>query len=89
VASEEGAAADVAKQRLDEQVRAALGDAVSVATEVIHGSTFRVLLQASETADLLVLDAPSRADFASAPLLAHRLVAAAECPLVIMPPATH
>ncbi|MDQ1513970.1 MAG: hypothetical protein QOC59_1812, partial [Microbacteriaceae bacterium] len=35
-----------------------------------------------------VLDAPGRIEFPEAPLLAHRLIYAAECPVVIMPPAT-
>jgi Universal stress protein family len=82
------AAIAAAKAQLEEHVRAALGDGASVATEIVHGSTFRVLLQASETADLLVLDAPSRVEFPEAPLLAHRLVYAAECPVVIMPPSS-
>jgi hypothetical protein len=77
-----------AKARLDDHVRATLGDDAGAHTEVVGGSTFRVLLQASETADLLVLDAPGRVEFPEAPLLAHRLIYAAECPVVIMPPAT-
>jgi len=82
------ASLEEAKARLDEQVRATLGEDSGVHTEVVGGSTFRVLLQASETADLLVLDAPGRVEFPEAPLLAHRLIYAAECPIVIMPPAT-
>lgn len=83
----EGSLAE-AKEELRAQVRQALGDEVEVETEVVRGSTFRVLLQASETADLLVLDAPRRIEFPEAPMLAHRLVYSAECPVVIMPPAT-
>ena len=77
-----------AKGRLADQVRGALGESSGVRSEVVHGSTFRVLLQASETADLLVLDAPSRLDLAEGPNLARRLIYAAECPVVIMPPKT-
>jgi len=77
-----------ARDRLTDQVRTALGGEAQVSTEVIHGSTFRVLLQASETADLLVLDAPRRLELPEGPTLAHRLIYAAECPVVIMPPKT-
>ena len=59
---------------------------VEVVTEVVHGSTFRVLLQASETAELLVLDAPSRLELPEGPTLARRLIYNAECPVVLMPP---
>jgi nucleotide-binding universal stress UspA family protein len=77
-----------ARAELAAQVREALGEDAEVKTEVVRGSTFRVLLQASETADLLVLDAPRRIEFPEAPMLAHRLIYSAECPVVIMPPAT-
>ena len=77
-----------AKGRLEDQVRAALGTETDVRSEVVHGSSFRVLLQASETAELLVLDAPSRLDLIEGPNLARRLIYAAECPVVIMPPKT-
>jgi hypothetical protein len=75
-----------AKGRLDDQVHAALGAKAEVRSEVVHGSTFRVLLQASETAELLVLDAPRRLELPEGPTLARRLIYAAECPVVIMPP---
>jgi Universal stress protein family len=77
-----------AKARLTAHVADALGEDGRVDTEIVHGSTFRVLLQASETADLLVLDAPSRLDLLDGPTLARRLIYAAECPIVIMPPKT-
>ena len=77
-----------AKARLTAQVADALGEDGAVDTEIVHGSTFRVLLQASETADLLVLDAPSRLDLLDGPTLARRLIYSAECPVVIMPPKT-
>jgi hypothetical protein len=75
-----------ARDRLADQVRHALGDGVQVFTEIVHGSTFRVLLQASETAELLVLDAPPRLELPEGPTLGRRLIYAAECPVVIMPP---
>ncbi|HEV7624025.1 MAG TPA: universal stress protein [Amnibacterium sp.] len=82
------AAVGEARERLADQVRAALGDGAQVFTEIVHGSRFRVLLQASETADLLVLDAPRRLELPEGPTLARRLIYAAECPVVIMPPKT-
>ena len=69
--------------RLESQVRVALGPDGSARSEVIHGGKVRVLLQAAETADLLVLDAPRRPRLG--PVLAHRLVYVAECPVVTMP----
>ena len=77
-----------AREQLAEQVRHALGDSVQVFTEIVHGSTFRVLLQASETAEMIVLDAPRRLELPEGPTLARRLIYAAECPVVIMPPKT-
>jgi hypothetical protein len=72
-----------ATDRLQSQVRSALGDDASVRVEVIHGGKVRVLLQAAETADVLVIDAPRRPRLG--PVLAHRLVYVAECPVVTMP----
>jgi hypothetical protein len=85
---DESTSMDESRARLEAQVRDALGESARVATEIVHGSTFRVLLQASETAELLVLDAPSRLDLLEGPTLARRLIYAAECPVVIMPPKT-
>jgi hypothetical protein len=72
-----------ATERLQSQVRSALGDDAPARVEVIHGGKVRVLLQAAETADLLVLDAPRRPRLG--PVLAHRLAYVAECPVVTMP----
>jgi hypothetical protein len=72
-----------AVDRLESQVRSVLGPDVAVRAEVIHGGKVRVLLQAAETADLLVLDAPRRPRLG--PVLAHRLAYVAECPVVTMP----
>jgi nucleotide-binding universal stress UspA family protein len=81
-------AISAARTQLADAVRDALGESVQVLTEIVHGSTFRVLLQASETAELLVLDAPRRLELPEGPTLARRLIYAAECPVVIMPPKT-
>lgn len=72
-----------ATERLRSQVRSALGDDANVRLEVVHGGKVRVLLQAAETADVLVLDAPRRPRLG--PVLAHRLTYVAECPVVTMP----
>jgi hypothetical protein len=74
---------DDALRRLQGQVRAVLGDDGAARAEVIHGGKVRVLLQAAETADLLVLDAPRRPRLG--PVLAHRLIYVAECPVITMP----
>jgi hypothetical protein len=68
---------------LQNQVRSALGEDAGARIEVIHGGKVRVLLQAAETADVLVLDAPRRPRLG--PVLAHRLTYVAECPVVTMP----
>jgi Universal stress protein family len=70
-------------ERLQSMVRSALGPDAAARAEVVHGGKVRVLLQAAETADLLVLDAPRRPRLG--PVLAHRLAYVAECPLVTMP----
>jgi len=72
-----------AVRRLQSQIRSALGEDGAARAEVIHGGKVRVLLQAAETADLLVLDAPRRPRLG--PVLAHRLVYVAECPVLTMP----
>ena len=43
-----------------------------------------MLIEASEGADLLVVDAPRQ--LMAGPMFAHRLVYAASCPVVVMPP---
>ena len=70
-------------EQLEGQVRSALGPDASARAEVVHGGKVRVLLQAAETADVLVLDAPRRPRLG--PVLAHRLVYVAECPIITMP----
>jgi hypothetical protein len=72
-----------ALRRLQGQVRGVLGEDGAARAEVIHGGKVRVLLQAAETADLLVLDAPRRPRLG--PVLAHRLIYVAECPVITMP----
>ncbi len=54
--------------------------------EIHDGTALSVLQALSEQAELLVLDAPRRTDLKTNPMLAHRLVYQAGCPVVIMPP---
>ena len=69
---------------LEQDVSSVLGEAHGVELRVLHGRRRRALLNASQEADLLVIDAP-RAPSMS-PLLAQRIVYAASCPVVVMPP---
>lgn len=70
--------------RLTADVEAVLGRGHGVELRVVRGDRRRALLDAARGADLLVVDAPR--SLASAPLFAHRLVYAARCPVVVMPP---
>ncbi|MGG5258070.1 universal stress protein [Phycicoccus avicenniae] len=73
-----------ATSRLVADVSGVLGDDHGVELRVVRGDRRRALLDAARDADLLVVDAPR--SMASAPLFAHRLVYAAPCPVVVMPP---
>ncbi len=73
-----------ALSRLVSDVAGVLGPDHGVDVRVTRGDRHRALLGAAEDADLLVIDAPR--SVASAPLFAHRLVYAASCPVVVMPP---
>lgn len=75
-----------AEQALQDDVRQALGPQHAARCEIRDGTPLRVLNELSATAALLVLDAPRRTDFKTTPMLAHRLVYQASCPVVIMPP---
>ncbi|MEO7059903.1 MAG: universal stress protein [Lapillicoccus sp.] len=73
--------------RLAADVAKVLGPDHSVECRLIHGGRRKVLVAAARAADLLVLDAPRPSDLSVGPMFAHRLVYAAPCPVVIMPPA--
>lgn len=73
-----------AMARLVSDVAGVLGPDHGVELRVVRGDRRRALLEAARDADLLVVDAPR--SLASAPLFAHRLVYAAHCPVVVMPP---
>ena len=69
---------------LERHVSAVLGEAHGAEVRVLHGRRRRALINVSQEADLLVIDAP-RAPSMS-PLLAQRIIYAASCPVVVMPP---
>lgn len=65
-------------------VAAALGEDHDAELRVVRGGKRKVLLEAAADADLLVVDAPRT--LTGAPLFAQRIVYAAACPVVVMPP---
>ncbi|GGB79187.1 hypothetical protein N798_01675 [Knoellia flava TL1] len=69
---------------LEADVAAILGDDHGAEVRVVRGGKRKVLLAAAQEADLLVIDAPR--SFTGPPLFAQRLVYAASCPVVVMPP---
>ena len=71
--------------QLERDVAEVLGPDHGAEVRVIRGGKRRGLLDQAREADLLVIDAP-RAPSMS-PLLAQRIVYAATCPVVVMPPA--
>ncbi len=73
-----------AETDLAQDVAEVLGEGHRAEIRVIHGSKRRGLINESHGADVLVIDAP-RAPSMS-PLLAHRIIYAASCPVVVMPP---
>jgi len=75
-----------AQARLEQDVAATLGADPDPDVEVrlVRGGKYQVLVKAAVGADLLVLDAPRQ--LLAGPMFAHRLVYAASCPVVVMPP---
>ncbi len=69
---------------LERDVAEVLGEEHAAEIRVVYGSKRRGLINQSREADVLVIDAP-RAPSMS-PLLAQRVVYAASCPVVVMPP---
>jgi hypothetical protein len=69
---------------LEADVAEALGPDHGAEVHALRGGKRKVLLAAAEAADLLVVDAPRK--FTGAPMFAQRLVYAAACPVVVMPP---
>lgn len=74
-----------ALQQLAGDVAAVLGPDHGAEIRCVSGGPRKTLLKAAVDADLLVIDAPRA--LTSAPLFAHRIVYAASCPVVVMPPA--
>ncbi|QNN52323.1 universal stress protein [Nocardioides mesophilus] len=70
--------------QLEHDVAEVLGDDHGVEVRVVHGGRRRGLLNEAREADLLVIGAPRKPSMS--PLLAHRIVYAATCPVVVMPP---
>jgi hypothetical protein len=73
-----------ARVRLEQDVDAVLGEGHPADLQLVRGGKLKVLLRAAEGADLLVVDAPRQ--LVAGPMFAHRLVYAASCPVVVMPP---
>ena len=73
-----------ALRRLEQDVADVFGSGHGAEVRLVRGGKLTVLLQAAEGADLLVLDAPRQ--LLAGPMFAHRLVYAAACPVVVMPP---
>ena len=63
---------------------AALGEGHAAEVRLVRGGRLKVLLKAAAEADLLVVDAPRQ--LVAGPMFAHRLLYAATCPVVVMPP---
>lgn len=74
-----------ARRKLTADVAAALGADHQAELRLVRGGRLKSLLQAAAEADLLVVDAPRQ--LSAGPMFAHRLVYAASCPVVILPPA--
>ena len=69
---------------LERDVAEVLGEDHGVELRVVRGGKRRGLIDQARGADLLVIDAPRTPSMS--PLLAHRIVYAAPCPVVVMPP---
>jgi nucleotide-binding universal stress UspA family protein len=74
----------LAHETLQQDVASVLGADHQAELRLVRGGKFQVLLKAAAEADLLVVDAP-RQLFAG-PMFAHRLIYAASCPVLVMPP---
>lgn len=73
-----------ARKALEDDVAAVLGDDHNAELRLVRGSKLKVLLEAATEADLLVVDAPRQ--LVAGPMFAHRLIYAATCPVLAMPP---
>jgi hypothetical protein len=73
-----------ARAQLEHDVEAVLGPDHDAELRLVRGGRYKVLTQAAVGADLLVVDAPRT--LMAGPMFAHRLIYAASCPVVVMPP---
>ncbi|WP_375425711.1 universal stress protein [uncultured Friedmanniella sp.] len=73
-----------AQEALAADVAATLGADHAAEIRLVRGGKYGVLIKAAAGADLLVVDAPRQ--LLAGPMFAHRLVYAASCPVVVMPP---
>jgi hypothetical protein len=73
-----------ARSALQADVAAVLGQDHGAEIRLVRGGRFKVLTAAAAEADLLVVDAPRQ--LLMGPMFAHRLIYAASCPVVVMPP---
>ena len=76
-----------ASQALRNHVAEVLGSERGVNCKLVRGTPGNVLLKESAGAGLLIMGAPRNWAVSQAPLLAHKLIYNAACPVVIMPPA--
>jgi len=83
-ASDTGSLERDEQQRFEEDVREVLGDDHGAELRLVRGNSRRALIAEAGDADLLVIDAPRGPSMS--PLLAHRIVYSASCPVVVMPP---
>ncbi len=74
-----------AQAALEADVADALGPDHQAECRVLHGGKRKSLLAAARSADLLVIDTARSPSSSS--MLSHRIVSAATCPVVILPPA--
>ncbi len=72
------------RTKLARDVAEVLGEDHEAEIRVIHGSKRRGLLNIAHEADILVIDAPQSPSMS--PMLAQRIIYAAPCPVVVMPP---
>lgn len=86
VPEDSGAAQAAELSTLEQDVAQVLGPDHGVEVKLLVGGKRKALLQAAKDADLLVVDAPRRLDLTALPGFAGRLVYAAACPVVVMPP---
>ena len=82
--SHESDVAQLAEESLTADVAATLGADHDAELRLVRGGRFNVLIKAAAGADLLVIDAPRA--LVVGPMFAHRLIYAAACPVVAMPP---